>query len=142
MAVVWRHLSRPFESFYGILLRSFVPQMQPIGRQFVMNTRRLATGKDYNEIVAQNEEELERQWEIVENVFDEIAAHLDKGGEGNNRFSDQVTYVDFEFVSSLWTLKLTSSDDPQGWKRLEGRNGGRWAKLLEHVDLKILESIY
>ncbi|KAL5485863.1 hypothetical protein ACEPAI_6905 [Sanghuangporus weigelae] len=67
-------------------------------------------------------------WKVIKTAFDDLAVHLDNGGERNFRVTGNAGYAEFELVSILNLVKRLSRG---GWNRLRVRNGGRWGKLTD-----------
>ncbi|KAL5525921.1 hypothetical protein ACEPAG_7259 [Sanghuangporus baumii] len=97
-------------------------------QKWIIETRKSIFGKSIEEIAPQDESSIAEAWMIIEAAFDDLAAHLDTVQEGNFRITGEPSYAEFELVSVLNVVKRLS---PSSWRRLEGRNGGKWAKLMD-----------
>ena len=75
-----------------------------------------------------DEASIKAAWKRLDATFDDLAAHLDKAGEGNYRITGGVSYSEFELVSWLNMARRASYNEV--WKRLASRNRGRWEKLM------------
>jgi glutathione S-transferase len=109
---------------------------------YLIKSRELVTGVPFDKLAAKDEVQLEAAWKDVETAFDGFAALLDEAGEGNYRLTGRVTYAEIEVVSLLHVMKALTGDEPNGWKRLEARNGGRWAKMIQISGLEDVHSVY
>ncbi|KAF5354239.1 hypothetical protein D9756_006990 [Leucocoprinus leucothites] len=74
----------------------------------------------------------EQAWGAVKEQFDFLAMIMDKNagdGDGTVAMGREVTYADFALCSVLvWIERMAAHD---GWTRVRGWNGGRWARLYE-----------
>ncbi|EJD06827.1 uncharacterized protein FOMMEDRAFT_144709 [Fomitiporia mediterranea MF3/22] len=114
---------------FKFVLPGLLRALAPHSRDWLIQTRKSTLGVTIDEMIPKDEKALTEAWRAFDAAFDELAAYLDKAGEGNFRITGEVSYVEFELVSTLNLLKRTNPDE--GWKRLEARNGGRWAKLMD-----------
>ncbi|EJD06830.1 uncharacterized protein FOMMEDRAFT_165518 [Fomitiporia mediterranea MF3/22] len=113
---------------YSVVFLRLVNLLLDNDREWFIESRRRIGGRSVEEMVPQDEASMQIAWKNFDAVFDELAAHLDKAGEGNYRITGGVSYSEFELVSFLNLIYRLSFDE--AWKRLKGRNGGRWEKLL------------
>ncbi|KAL5503989.1 hypothetical protein ACEPAH_8061 [Sanghuangporus vaninii] len=120
------------ERIYGSINKISMPlvisALPESAGKWIVATRKNTIGKTVDEIAPQDETSVTEAWKGIEAAFDDLAAHLDSGGEGNFRVTGSASYAEFELVSVLNFVKRLS---PDGWNRLEVRNGGRWGKLMD-----------
>ncbi|EJD06831.1 uncharacterized protein FOMMEDRAFT_144711 [Fomitiporia mediterranea MF3/22] len=116
-------------AIYGVALASILDLFpSESDREWYLQTRRNVYGRGIEELVPQDEASIQAAWRRFDTTFDDLAAHLDKAGEGNYRITGGVSYSEFELVSWLNMARRASYDGV--WKRLASRNGGRWEKLM------------
>lgn len=107
----------------------FVAVQRKEKQAWFIETRKKTLGATLEDVIPVDEANIALAWKKFEAAFDDLAAHLDKGGEGNYRVTGNVSYAEFELVSLLNLIKRLTFEE--GWKkRLETRNDGRWAKLM------------
>ncbi|EJD06829.1 uncharacterized protein FOMMEDRAFT_152145 [Fomitiporia mediterranea MF3/22] len=114
---------------FKFVLPGLLRALAPHPRDWLIQTRKSTLGVTIDEMIPKDEKSIAEAWRAVDAAFDDLAAHLDKAGEGNFRITGDVSYVEFELVSILNLLRRTNPDE--GWKRLEILNGDRWAKLMD-----------
>ncbi|KAH8117822.1 hypothetical protein DFH11DRAFT_1850696 [Phellopilus nigrolimitatus] len=114
---------------FQILFPPFIRALPEHTQDWFIKTRLNLFGKPLSEILPKGDEAIAEAWKNIEKAFDELASYLDANGKGNCRVTSRVSFIEMELVAFLY---MTKRIDYSGvWKMLEGRNEGRWVKLLD-----------
>ncbi|KAH8115134.1 hypothetical protein DFH11DRAFT_1543820 [Phellopilus nigrolimitatus] len=132
-SVFRQYLRDVFMAVFPVMIHAFASKLTT--PEWFITTRKELFGVSAEQIAPRvgDAEGESAAWTAFENSFDGLAAHLDVLGAGNYRLvKSQVTYSEMEMVSLVFCIKRVTPDT--AWKKLEGRNGGRWPKLLALYD--------
>lgn len=129
-SIFTKYLSDVLQPAMGkLMLMPIVRALPAESQEWYLETRDTFYGKGVRESLPKDEASFFEAWKAFEKAFDDLAVQLDAAGEGNFRVTGDVSFSEFELVVLLYLTKRLLYED--GWKgRLESRNGGRWAKLL------------
>ena len=78
-------------------------------------------------------EELEKVWERIRALFDELESWYAKS-KGAFLVGDEPSFGDFTLAGYLQVLKIVQGEQSDDWKKMSVMNNGRWIKLLSDME--------
>lgn len=106
------------------------------------DSRKAAFGVPFEVLAPSDSESRSALRKGLEEAFDGLALLLDAGGKGNHRLNDgKVTFAEIKLAAYLWLIRATDKDEDGAWAILKERNDGRWARVLEVPEYKVLTTL-
>ena len=132
-AVFYRFINEKMADLATLFLPN-VPNILSKGSslEYYARTRAERWGKSLEEAKPKGEE-LEKVWERIRALFDELESWYAKS-KGAFLVGDEPSFGDFTLAGYLQVLKIVQGEQSDDWKKMSVMNNGRWIKLLSDME--------